>query len=40
VVPSTGIHASDPGEADAFFDSDKPYRHPTFYAIPDEVGHL
>jgi ring-1,2-phenylacetyl-CoA epoxidase subunit PaaB len=40
VVPSSEIHASDPDEADAFFDSDKPYRHPTFYSIPDEVGHI
>ena len=40
VVPSSEIHASDPDEADAFFDSDKPYRHPTFYEIPEEVGHM
>ncbi len=40
VVRSTHIHASDPDEADAFFDSDKPYRHPTFYEIPEEVGHM
>jgi ring-1,2-phenylacetyl-CoA epoxidase subunit PaaB len=40
VVPSAAITASDPDEADAFFDSDKPYRHPTFYPIPDGVGHM
>ncbi len=40
VVPSSAIHASDPDDADAWFDSDKPYRHPTFYEIPDEVGHM
>jgi ring-1,2-phenylacetyl-CoA epoxidase subunit PaaB len=40
VVRSIDIHASDPDEADDWFDSDKPYRHPTFYEIPDEVGHM
>ena len=40
VVPSTAIHASDPDEADAWFDTPKPYRHPTFYEIPEEVGHM
>lgn len=40
VVRSADIHASDPDDADAFFDSDKPYRHPTFYEIPEEVGHM
>jgi len=40
VVPSSAVHASDPDDADAWFDSDKPYRHPTFYEIPDEVGHM
>jgi len=40
VVPSATIHASD--DSDAMFEpfSDKPYRHPTFYEIPDEVGQL
>ncbi len=40
VVPSTEIHASD--DADSMFApfEDKPYRHPTFYEIPDEVGQL
>lgn len=40
VVPSSAVHASDPDNQDAWFDSDKPYRHPTFYEIPDEVGHM
>lgn len=40
VVPSAAIHASDPHDADAWFESDKPYRHPTFYELPDEVGHM
>ncbi len=42
VVASTEIVASDPEAAEAWFDpfADKPYRHPTFYEIPDEVGHI
>ena len=40
VVPSSAIHASDPDERDAWFEGDKPYRHPTFYEIPEEVGHM
>ena len=42
VVPSAVIVASDPSEADALFEParDKIYRHPTFYAIPDEVKNL
>jgi ring-1,2-phenylacetyl-CoA epoxidase subunit PaaB len=40
VVPSAEIHASDPDQADDWFNSDKPYRHPTFYQIPAEVGHM
>jgi len=42
VVPSTTITASDPEAAEAWFDpfADKPYRHPTFYEIPDEVGKI
>jgi ring-1,2-phenylacetyl-CoA epoxidase subunit PaaB len=40
VVRSTEIHASDPHEGDAWFETDHPYRHPTFYEIPDEVGHM
>jgi ring-1,2-phenylacetyl-CoA epoxidase subunit PaaB len=42
VVPAAAITASSPDEKDSFFDpaSDKAYRHPTFYAIPDEVKNL
>ena len=42
VVPSSAIVASDPDEKEALFDpaDDKIYRHPTFYDIPDEVGHM
>lgn len=42
VVESNHIHASDPEEQDALFESarSKVYRHPTFYDIPDEVGHM
>lgn len=41
VVRSSDVTASDPAEADAFFDSiDKPYRHATHYEIPDEVGQM
>ncbi|MGQ0779305.1 MAG: 1,2-phenylacetyl-CoA epoxidase subunit PaaB [Pseudonocardiales bacterium] len=42
VVPATAITASSPQEKDPFFapSGDKIYRHPTFYAIPDNVPHL
>src|SRR3979490_2597521 len=42
VVPSKEITASDPAEADSLFEParDKVYRHPTFYAIPEEVKNL
>jgi ring-1,2-phenylacetyl-CoA epoxidase subunit PaaB len=42
VVRSLDITASDPGDAEALFEpaKDKIYRHPTFYAIPDEVKNL
>jgi len=42
VVQSEAITASDPGEAGQIFDpaDDKIYRHPTFYEIPDDVGHM
>ena len=41
-VRSSDIVASDPSDADAFFEParDKVYRHPTFYDIPDEVKTL
>jgi len=42
VVPSSEITASSPDEKDQLFApaDDKVYRHPTFYEIPDEVGHM
>ncbi len=42
VVPSAEISASDPENRDENFEPsvDKVYRHPTFYDIPDEVGHM
>lgn len=42
VVESKAITASDPDDRDALFApaDDKIYRHPTFYAIPDEVGNM
>jgi ring-1,2-phenylacetyl-CoA epoxidase subunit PaaB len=42
VVKAEDITASSPSEKDPFFApaGDKVYRHPTFYAIPEEVPHL
>ena len=42
VVPSSAIIASDPADKDALFEPalSKIYRHPTFYEVPDEVGHM
>jgi ring-1,2-phenylacetyl-CoA epoxidase subunit PaaB len=42
VVRSSDIVASDPQEAESLFDParDKVYRHPTFYAIPEDVKNL
>ena len=42
VIRAEDIIASDPSNADENFDpaSDKVYRHPSFYDIPDEVGHM
>ena len=42
VVRSDRIVASDPLEYSAFFEpaESKIYRHPTFYEVPDEVGHM
>ncbi|HET9822755.1 MAG TPA: 1,2-phenylacetyl-CoA epoxidase subunit PaaB [Burkholderiaceae bacterium] len=42
VVRSDQIVASDPGDKAMLFDpmADKVYRHPTFYALPDEVNHM
>lgn len=42
VVPSAAITASDPVQSDENFEptASKVYRHPTFYDIPEEVGHM
>jgi ring-1,2-phenylacetyl-CoA epoxidase subunit PaaB len=42
VVPSNEIVASDPADKDMLFEptGSKIYRHPTFYAVPEEVGHM
>lgn len=42
VVKANDIVASDPADAEALFDpaSDKVYRHPTFYNVPDEIKHM
>lgn len=42
VVPTAAIVASAPEDKGALFDpaDDKVYRHPTFYKIPDDVGHM
>lgn len=41
-VRSDAVTASSPDEKDPLFDpaGDKVYRHPTFYAIPDDVPHI
>ena len=42
VVPSATIVASDPADKENLFDppTTKPYRHPTFYDIPDDVKNI
>ena len=42
VVPSSAIIASDPSDKDELFEPalSKIYRHPTFYEVPDDVGHM
>ncbi|MBK7122910.1 MAG: 1,2-phenylacetyl-CoA epoxidase subunit B [Chitinophagaceae bacterium] len=42
VVESKFITASNPEEAGELYEpaADKIYRHPTFYELPDEVGHM
>ena len=42
VVESVHVTASSPSDSGALFEpaNDKIYRHPTFYDIPDEVGHM
>jgi ring-1,2-phenylacetyl-CoA epoxidase subunit PaaB len=42
VVASADIVASAPEDSGTFFDpsDDKPYRHPTFYEVPDDVEFI
>jgi ring-1,2-phenylacetyl-CoA epoxidase subunit PaaB len=42
VVPSSEITASSPADKDMLYEpsNDKVYRHPTFYNIPEEIGHM
>ncbi|MGB3272314.1 MAG: 1,2-phenylacetyl-CoA epoxidase subunit PaaB [Xanthobacteraceae bacterium] len=42
VVPSHAITASDPADKEMMFApaESKIYRHPTFYEVPEEVGHM
>ena len=42
VVESKNIHASNPDEAQSFFEpaNDKVYRYPSFYDLPDELTHM
>ena len=42
VVESKYIHASNPDDAESFYEpaTDKIYRHPTFYSLPDELKHM
>lgn len=42
VVPASAITASSPEDIGPFFDpsNDKPYRHPTFYIIPEGIKYI
>ena len=42
VVPSSAITASSPSQKGPMFEpsQDKVYRHPSFFDIPDEIGHM
>jgi ring-1,2-phenylacetyl-CoA epoxidase subunit PaaB len=42
VVESKYIHASNPDDAESFYEpaTDKIYRHPTFYDLPDALKHM
>lgn len=42
IVRSADIRASDPDQAGPLFEpaESKIYRHPTFYDIPDSIGHM
>lgn len=41
-VESKHVYASNPDDAQSLYDpaNDKIYRHPTFYDLPDELGHM
>ena len=41
-VQSKHIVANDPSDAQSFYEpaTDKIYRHPTFYELPEELGHM
>jgi 1,2-phenylacetyl-CoA epoxidase PaaB subunit len=41
-MPSSAVTASDPDNAASMFEpfAEQPYRHATYYDIPDEVGHM
>ncbi len=42
VVPSAAILATDPDDHDQLFDAaqSKIYRHPSFFEVPEEIGHM
>ncbi len=42
VVESKYVHASNPDDSESFYEpaTDKIYRHPTFYDLPDELKHM
>jgi len=42
VVRSADIHASQEDDSASFYDpaDDKPYRHATYYQLPDEVNNM
>lgn len=42
VVKTSDVIASSPEDKSSFYDpnDEKMYRHPTFYDIPEEVGHM
>lgn len=42
VIPSSQIVASDPLDRDEMFEpaDGKIYRHPSFYDVPDGIGHM
>ena len=42
VVESKYIHATNPDDAESLYEpaSDKIYRHPSFYNLPDELKHM